>query len=99
MGRFAGLLGIIVLLSIAYIFSTDRRAIRIKTVLWGIGLQFFFAILVFRLSLGESTMHSLGAAITRFLAFSFAGSKFVFGGLGTPPGEPGSMGFFFVFQV
>ena len=99
MTRFAGLLGILVLLAIAYIFSTDRKAIKLKTVLWGLGLQFFFAILVFRLSLGENTMHSLGAAITRFLAFSFAGSKFVFGGLGTPPGEPGSMGFFFVFQV
>jgi CNT family concentrative nucleoside transporter len=99
MTRFAGLLGIVVLISIAYIFSTNRRAIKLKTVLWGLGLQFFFAILVFRLSLGEATMQKLGAAITHFLGFSFAGSKFVFGGLGTPPGEPGSMGFFFVFQV
>ncbi|HEY6969409.1 MAG TPA: nucleoside transporter C-terminal domain-containing protein [Candidatus Angelobacter sp.] len=99
MARFAGLLGIIVFLSIAYIFSTNRRAIRLKTVLWGVGLQFLFAILVFRLSLGEDTMKGLGAAITRFLAFSYEGSKFVFGGLGTPPKEPGSMGFFFVFQV
>jgi len=99
MERFAGLLGIIVLLSIAYVFSTNRRAIKLKTVLWGLGLQFLFAILVFRLSLGEATMHRLGAAITNFLGYSFAGSKFVFGGLGTPPAEPGSMGFFFVFQV
>jgi len=99
MAHFAGLLGILVLLSIAYIFSTNRRAIRLKTVLWGLGLQFFFAIIVFRLSYGEATMHGMGAAITRFLGFSLAGAKFVFGGLGTPPGEPGSMGFFFVFQV
>jgi CNT family concentrative nucleoside transporter len=99
MGHFAGLLGIVVLLFIAYVFSTNRRAIKLKTVLWGLGLQFFFAILVFRLSLGEATMHRLGAAITNFLGYSFAGSKFVFGGLGTPPSEPGSMGFFFVFQV
>ena len=99
MARFAGLLGIVVFLGIAYIFSTNRRAIKLKTVLWGIGLQFVFAILVFRLDLGAKTMHRLGDAITHFLGFSYAGSKFVFGGLGTPPGEPGSMGFFFVFQV
>ena len=43
MSRFAGLLGIVVLLSIAYLFSTDRNAIRLKTVLWGLGLQFVFA--------------------------------------------------------
>lgn len=99
MTRFAGLLGIVVFLGIAYIFSTNRRAIRLKTVLWGLGLQFLFAILVFRLSLGEGAMSWLGAKITHFLGYSFAGSKFVFGGLGTPPGEAGSMGFFFVFQV
>ncbi|HKE31013.1 MAG TPA: Na+ dependent nucleoside transporter N-terminal domain-containing protein, partial [Candidatus Angelobacter sp.] len=99
MARFAGLLGIIVLLSLAYIFSTNRKAIKLKTVLWGMGLQFLFAILVFRLDIGAGAMHWLGAGITKFLAFSFAGSKFVFGPLGTPPGEPGSMGFYFVFQV
>ncbi|HEY6250991.1 MAG TPA: nucleoside transporter C-terminal domain-containing protein [Candidatus Angelobacter sp.] len=99
MARFAGLLGIIVLLFIAYLFSTNRKAIKLKTVLWGVGLQFLFAILVFRLDLGATTMHTLGSGITKFLGFSFAGSKFVFGPLGTPPGEAGSMGFFFVFQV
>lgn len=99
MARFAGLLGIIVILFLAYVFSTDRRAIKLKTVLWGVSLQFLFAILVFRLSVGEATMRTLGAAVTRFLGYSIEGAKFVFGPLGTPPGEPGSLGFFFVFQV
>src|SRR5215468_10461077 len=99
MARFAGLLGIIVLLSLAYIFSTNRKAIKLKTILWGVGLQFLFAVLVFRFDIGRGTMERLGAAITHFLGFSYAGSKFVFGPLGTPPGEPGSMGFYFVFQV
>src|SRR5215813_3218584 len=99
MARFAGLLGIIVLLSLAYIFSTNRKAIKLKTILWGVGLQFLFAVLVFRFDIGRGTMERLGAVITHFLGFSYAGSKFVFGPLGTPPGEPGSMGFYFVFQV
>jgi CNT family concentrative nucleoside transporter len=99
MYRLPGLLGIIVLLSLAYVFSTNRRAIKLKTVLWGLGLQFLFAILVFRLSLGEKTMTYLGAQITNFLGYSFAGAKFVFGALGIPQGTPGSLGFFFAFQV
>ena len=99
MAHFAGLLGILVLLLIAYLFSTNRRAIQLKTVLWGLGLQFFFAVLVFRLSLGEQTMGWLGQQVTHFLGYSFKGSEFVFGALGLPQGSPGSMGFFFAFQV
>jgi CNT family concentrative nucleoside transporter len=99
MTRYAGLLGILVLLSLAYVFSTDRRAIKLKTVLWGLGLQFLFAILVFRLSLGEKSMGWMGRQVTHFLGYSFKGSEFVFGALGLPQGAPGSMGFFFAFQV
>ena len=54
MSRYAGLLGIIVFLSIAYLFSTNRRAIRLKTVLWGLGLQFLFAWIVIRFDLGPA---------------------------------------------
>ena len=54
MSRYAGLLGIIVFLSIAYLFSTNRRAIRLKTVLWGLGLQFIFAWIVDPLIPGAS---------------------------------------------
>ena len=54
MSRFAGLLGIVVLLSLAYVFSTDRKAIRLKTVLWGLGLQFVFAILVVYFTWGQT---------------------------------------------
>ena len=99
MARFAGLLGIVVFLGIAYIFSTNRRAIKLKTVLWGIGLQFVFALLVFRLDLGAKTMHAMGGAITTFLGYSTAGAQFLFSGLGVPPTQPNSMGFFFAFQV
>ena len=99
MARFTGLLGVIVFLALAYLFSTDRRAIKLKTVLWGLGLQVLFAILVFRLSVGESTMSWLGQQVTHFLGYSFEGAKFVFGALGLPQGSPGSMGFFFAFQV
>jgi len=82
--RFAGLLGIIVFLSIAYLFSTNRRAIRLKTVLWGLGLQFLFAILILRFPQGQKALQSAGQAVNKLLAYSYKGSSFVFGNLGYP---------------
>ncbi|MBV9087215.1 MAG: NupC/NupG family nucleoside CNT transporter, partial [Acidobacteriaceae bacterium] len=43
MGRLTGILGLLSMLALAFLFSTDRRAIRIKTILWGLGLQIGFA--------------------------------------------------------
>ena len=109
MSRYAGLLGIIVFLSIAYLFSTNRRAIRLKTVLWGLGLQFFFAWIVIRFTWGQRTLQTAGTAVNKLLAYAFKGSTFVFGNLGYPADpnahlpflDPGSsqLGFIFAFQV
>jgi CNT family concentrative nucleoside transporter len=109
MSRFAGLLGIIVFLSIAYISSTNRRAIRMKTVLWGLGLQFLFAWIVIRFTWGQHALQTAGTAVNKLLAYAFKGSTFVFGNLGYPADpnahlpflDPGSsqLGFIFAFQV
>ncbi len=96
MTRFSGLLGIMVLLTLAYLFSTDRRAIRLKTVLWGLLLQFVFAVMVVRWSFGQEIMRAAGDKVNTLLSYSFEGSKFVFGELGV---KQSSMGFFFAFQV
>ena len=48
MGRFVGILGLASMLGLAYLFSTERKAIRLKTVLWGLGLQISFAFFVLR---------------------------------------------------
>ena len=109
MSRFAGLLGIIVFLSIAYLCSTNRRAIRLKTVLWGLGLQFLFAWIVIRFTWGQRALQTAGGAVNKLLAYSYKGSSFVFGNLGFPADpnahlpflDPGSsqLGFIFAFQV
>jgi len=96
MSRFAGLLGILVLLSLAYAFSTNRRAIRLKTVLWGLGLQFVFAFIVIYSNVGQTVMKYAGEKVTKMLSYSFAGSEFVFGSLGASKSR---LGFFFAFQV
>ena len=81
-GIFQPIFGAIVILGIAYAFSTARRAINWTTVAWGLGLQVLFALIVLKTSLGQRVFSTLGAYITRMLGFAGVGSSFVFGPLG-----------------
>jgi concentrative nucleoside transporter, CNT family len=96
MGRFTGILGLLAMLGLAYAFSTNRRAIRMKTVAWGLGLQIVFAIFVLKVELGRLIFQKAGNAVNQLLAYAFAGSQFVFGDLGK---QGSQMGFYFAFQV
>jgi concentrative nucleoside transporter, CNT family len=96
MGRFTGILGLITMLGLAYIFSTNRKAIRLKTVGWGLGLQVAFAIFVLKVEIGRVLFQKAGDGVNWLLSFAFVGSKFVFGDLGA---QRSSMGVFFAFQV
>jgi concentrative nucleoside transporter, CNT family len=79
------LFGAMVILAIAVVCSTDRRAINWRTVAWGITLQVVFALLVLKTSIGQRVFTTLGDAITRLLGFAGVGSSFVFGPLGNQP--------------
>ena len=96
MGRLTGVLGILAILFSAYLFSTNRKAIRLKTVFIGLALQFIFAVLVLRVGFGERVIAVAGNAVTRLLDYSFVGSEFIFGPLGV---KHSKYGFFFAFQV
>jgi CNT family concentrative nucleoside transporter len=96
MHRFVGILGMLTMMGLAYLFSTNRRAIRYKTVFWGLGLQIAFAFLVMRWQYGQLVFAKLGAGANWLLDFAFYGSTFVFGDLGKK-GSP--MGFYFAFQA
>jgi concentrative nucleoside transporter, CNT family len=96
MGRFTGILGLLTMLGLAYAFSTNRRAIRLKTVGWGLGLQVAFAIFVLKIELGRRLFQRAGDAVNRLLSYAFAGSQFVFGDLGK---QGSHLGFYFAFQV
>ncbi len=96
MGRFTGILGLLSMLTLAYLFSTNRRAIRVKTVAWGLGLQIAFAIFVLRVEVGRHVFQVIGDAANRVLHYSFAGSQFIFGELGK---QNSNVGFIFAFQV
>jgi concentrative nucleoside transporter, CNT family len=96
MGRFTGILGLLTMLGLAYIFSTNRKAIRLKTVGWGLGLQIAFAIFVLKIEFGRRLFQRAGDAVNRLLSYAFAGSQFVFGDLGK---QGSHFGFYFAFQV
>ncbi len=96
MGRFTGILGLLTMLGLAYAFSTNRRAIRLKTVAWGLGLQVAFAIFVLKSDVGRTLFQKAGDAVNRLLSYAFAGSQFVFGDLGK---QGSHFGFYFAFQV
>jgi CNT family concentrative nucleoside transporter len=84
LGRFTGILGILAVLVAAWLGSTDRKAIRWRTVYWGLGLQFAFAFLVLRFSYGQAFMSSAGNVVQNMLAATTAGTKILFGELGLP---------------
>src|SRR3981081_867796 len=96
MGRFTGILGLLTMLGLAYAFSTNRRAIRPKTVAWGLGLQFVFAVFVLRIDAGRRVFQKAGDVVNHLLSYAFVGSQFVFGDLGK---QGSHLGFYFAFQV
>jgi concentrative nucleoside transporter, CNT family len=96
LGRFTGVLGILAVLLAAWLGSTDRKHIRWRTVAWGLSLQFIFAFLVLRFTFGQQAMAWAGDVVNSMLSATAAGTKVLFGALGTPNTSLGSI---FAFQV
>jgi CNT family concentrative nucleoside transporter len=84
LARFTGLLGLLVFLGLAYALSTNRSAIRWKTVAWGLGLQILFAFAVIDWNYGQIILSKVSGVITGLLGHSADGSGLVFGYLGIP---------------
>ncbi len=94
--RLTGIFGIAFILGIGVALSRNRPAISLRVVGWGVGLQLAFAIFVLRVPIGQRMFRLLGDAVSALLAFSYAGSGFVFGELGK---QHSSLGVVFAFQV
>jgi concentrative nucleoside transporter, CNT family len=99
MERLSSLAGLLVFMGIAYALSTDRKAIKPRTVLWGLTLQFLLALFVLRTAVGQELFSWLGAKVTQVLELSYVGSDFVFGKLGVKGAAPEVLGFPFAFRV
>jgi concentrative nucleoside transporter, CNT family len=96
LARFTGVLGILAVLLAAWLGSTNRGRIRWRTVAWGLSLQLLFAFLVLRFDFGQRAMAWAGDVVNSMLACTQAGTKVLFGALGTPNTSLGSI---FAFQV
>jgi CNT family concentrative nucleoside transporter len=82
------LVGLLVILTLAYCASTARHAIDRRTVAWGLGLQVLFALIVLKTAPGRELFQALGQAINQLLNFGNVGSAFVFGPLGDKEAWP-----------
>jgi CNT family concentrative nucleoside transporter len=84
MERFSGLIGIALIIGLAFLFSNNRKAINYRTVLSGLGLQLVLALFILKTSIGQNIFSWIGNAIKRLLDMADKGGEFVFGGLMKP---------------
>lgn len=81
MERFTGLLGVVLILGLAYALSNNRKAINYRTVVVGLAVQFGLAVFILRTEIGQRIFQWLGDSVQKLLSFSDQGAKFVFGSL------------------
>ncbi|HPM88663.1 MAG TPA: nucleoside transporter C-terminal domain-containing protein [Bacteroidales bacterium] len=81
MARFTGIIGILIILALAYLWSNNRKAINYRIVFTGLGLQLALAIFILKVPIGQDIFYWLGKAINKLLDFSQEGGLFVFGDL------------------
>lgn len=105
-----GLLGIVALLALAWMFSNNKRRVAWRLVVTGLGMQVVLGVLFLR---GDDLGRFFGPlgwpslafdGLSRFFGITIlrattAGASFLFGPLALGPGEAGSLGAFFAFQV
>ncbi|MBS1582057.1 MAG: NupC/NupG family nucleoside CNT transporter [Bacteroidetes bacterium] len=81
MERFTGLIGIVLILGIAFLCSNDRKAINLRLVLSGIGLQLLIAVLVLKVPPVTRFFQGLGHGMEKLEQFARQGASFVYGGI------------------
>lgn len=91
-----GVLGMISLIFIAFLFSSNKKAINWKTVGIGLAFQLLIAIGVLKVPFIQSAFEAVGGVFISILDFTRAGSKFLFEGLVV---DMDTFGFIFAFQV
>ena len=79
-----GIFGIAAILGIAWLLSSNRRAIRLRVVGAAFALQAGIAILVLRTEWGQAALHGLSNGVSALLGYAGAGTSFLFGPLARP---------------
>jgi len=105
MERFTGLIGILIIFCIAFLFSNNRRAINYRLVFSGLALQILIAFLVLKVPFFIQIFQRLGMVMQRLEQFAKQGANFVYGGIaaigadGTPQNYALLPSFIFAFNV
>ena len=95
MGILGSVLGIVVLLVIAVLFSNNRKAINLRTVLGALAIQIGFAALILYVPFGRDALQATANGVSNVIAYGNEGINFVFGGLA----DPSNAGFIFAVKV
>ena len=69
MSRFTGLIGIFVILGLAYLWSNNRKKINFRLVITGLFLQASIALFILKVPLGQDIFYWLGKALTSYSIF------------------------------
>jgi CNT family concentrative nucleoside transporter len=91
--------GFFVMLGIGYALSRNRKAVKLKVVVWGVALQWLMAVLLLKVPAGAWALEKASDAVTSVLSHAFIGSGFVFGKLGVLGSADTNIGMVFAFQV
>ena len=78
MENYTGILGIIVLLGIAFLLSNNKTLINKNIIFWGLGLQISFAIIILKTTFGKALFFYFNILIVKLISFADAGSDFLF---------------------
>ncbi len=105
MERFTGLIGLAVVLAVAFALSKNRRAIRWRTIAWAFALQMAFGLVVLYWEPGKQGLESFSNGVSHAIAYADQGSSFLFGWLAGPMDALGARtglgmrGIIFAFRV
>ncbi|MED3575247.1 NupC/NupG family nucleoside CNT transporter [Cytobacillus praedii] len=91
-----GLLGIATIFAIALLFSSNRKAINIRTILAGLAIQVGFAVIVLKWEYGKKALEKFTNVVNAVVSYANEGINFLFGGLFA---EGTNIGTIFAFQV
>ncbi|MBL7829830.1 MAG: Na+ dependent nucleoside transporter [Saprospiraceae bacterium] len=103
MERFIGLIGIVLILGIAFLMSNNRKKINYRLVLSGLGLQLALAIFILKVPIGKTIFAGFASLVTKVLSYADRGADFVFGALVKKDLMDGAFGaghdFIFFFKI
>ena len=98
MDRFHGVLGIAVILAIAWALSSHKKKIDWRIVLWGLSLQILFGLFVLKTSVGRSLFEGARGVMEGIMTFTGEGAVFIFGNLAKADNDP-SVGYILAFRA